>query len=97
MTILKTAAAAAMLAASLAPAAAESLDVATIKCSDLAAMSQDEGAILIMWLHGYYGGMAGDTVIDFDALSTVAGAVGESCAESPDTGVMTVLKQVVGQ
>ena len=93
----KAVAATAVVVASVLPAAAETVDVAAVKCSELATMSKDDGTILIMWLHGYYGGKAGDTTIDFEALGTVAGAIGEGCAAAPDAMVMEVLAELVGE
>ena len=79
------------------PAQAEVLDMSTLKCSDTANWSENEAALVMFWLHGYYGGQAGDTTVDFDALTTVATKLGEVCAENPDVGIMTALKSVVGE
>ena len=77
-----------------ATAKAEVIDVSTIKCSDLAAMSTEDASYLLIWLHGYYGGKAEDTTIDLKSFETVATDMGAKCAESPELGIMTAVQQV---
>ncbi len=75
-------------------AKAEVVDVSTIKCSDLIAMTKDEASYVLIWLHGYYGGKAGDTTIDLTALEKSGTAIGEKCAANPELGLMTVITQL---
>nr|WP_316652015.1 HdeA/HdeB family chaperone [uncultured Gellertiella sp.] len=77
-------------------ARAEVLDMSTLKCSDTANWSEDEAALVMFWLHGYYGGKADDTRVDFEAITAVAKQLAEACAANPDVGVMSALKSVVG-
>jgi acid stress chaperone HdeB len=76
---------------------AEILDMSTLKCSDTAEWSEDEAGLVMFWMHGYYGGKAGDTRVDFDAITAVAAKLSEACAANPDIGLMTALKTVVGE
>jgi acid stress chaperone HdeB len=73
---------------------AEVIDLSTIKCSDIAKMSEEEGSYLMIWLHGYYGGKAGDTTMDTDSFESSGKAIGDACAESPELGLMTVINQI---
>jgi len=75
-------------------AKAEVVDVSTIKCSELGTMSKDEASYILIWLHGYYGGKAGDTTIDLAALEKAGTAIGEKCATNPDLGLMTAITQL---
>ncbi len=75
-------------------AQAEVIDLSTIKCSDIAKMSDEEGSYLMIWLHGYYGGKAGDTTMDTESFETSGKAIGDACAESPELGLMTVINQI---
>ncbi len=86
--------AAGLLALAALPARAEVIDISTIKCSDLATMNADEGSYLLIWLHGYYGGKAGDTTIDMDSFEVAGKEIGEACAASPELGLMTVINQI---
>ncbi len=86
--------AAALLTLAGLPARAEVIDLSTIKCSDLAKMSDEEGSYLMIWLHGYFGGKAGDTTMDTDSFSESGKAIGEACAQTPELGLMTVINQL---
>jgi acid stress chaperone HdeB len=70
------------------------IDVSTIKCNDLASMSKEDASYLLIWMHGYFGGKAGDTTIDLAALETNGGAIGEKYGASPELGFMTVVTQL---
>jgi HdeA/HdeB family len=91
-TLIASAAALFLLAA--APAQAETIDVSTLKCSELVAMNAEEGSYVMVWLHGYFGGEANDTTIDLDAFEMMGTAIGEQCGSNPELGVMTVVKQI---
>ncbi|MCA3556563.1 HdeA/HdeB family chaperone [Aestuariivirga sp.] len=93
---MKTIFTAALLAVTaLAPlkAAAETLDIATLKCSDVATMKPEEVALVLAWIDGYLGGQADDTRLDLDRFNANADAAAEACAAEPATGLLTVLKQ----
>lgn len=76
------------------PAQAEVIDLSTIKCSDIAKMNTDEGSYLMVWLHGYYGGKAGDTTMDTESFEAAGKDIGEACAQNPELGLMTVMNQL---
>lgn len=76
------------------PVQAEVVDVSTIKCSDLATMSEDEASYVLIWLHGYYGGKSEDTTIDLEGFTAQGTEIGTKCAESPELGLMTVVQQL---
>ena len=92
MTRLSQRAAAVTLAASLATTAlAQSADISTITCADLATMDQDGITALLFWLDGYMGGQAEDPTFDLDRLGTnIDGAIA-LCQQSPDSTVMDAL------
>lgn len=74
------------------PAGAESIDIATLKCSDIADMKPDEVAMVLAWIDGYLGGQADDTRLDLDRFNSNADAAAKACSEEPGTGLLTVLK-----
>jgi acid stress chaperone HdeB len=86
-----------LLAASGIPAKAEVIDLATVKCSDLASMSADDSSFFFTWVHGYFGGQAGDTTMDLGAMESAGKAIGEYCATNPDVGVLAAVKQLSDQ
>ncbi len=76
------------------PAKADVVDMSTVKCSELATMKAEDASYLLIWLHGYYGGKAGDTTIDLAALEESGKMIGEKCADNPDLGLMTAIQQL---
>ena len=75
-----------------AAASAETLDISTLKCSDIIEMSPEDGAMLLAWIDGYLGGRADDTRFDMDRFSSNADAAGVACEADPNAGLLTVLK-----
>ena len=86
-----------LIAAGTVSAKAEVIDLATVKCSDLASMSAEDSSFFFTWIHGYYGGQAGDTTMDLDAMEAAGTAIGEYCGANPDVGVLAAVKQLSGQ
>lgn len=78
-------------------AKAEVIDLATVKCSDLASMSAEDSGFFFTWVHGYFGGQAGDTTMDIAAMEDAGKAIGEYCAANPDVGVLAAVKQLSSQ
>jgi acid stress chaperone HdeB len=85
------------VAAFTAPLRAEVIDLSTVKCSDIAKMSDEEGSYLMIWLHGYYGGKAGDTTMDTDSFEAAGKEIGTACGENPELGLMTIINQMEKQ
>ena len=73
-------------------ASAETLDISTLKCSDIIEMTPEEGGILLAWIDGYFGGRADDTRLDMDRFSNNADAAAKACEADPNAGLLTVLK-----
>ncbi len=86
-----------LMAAATMPAKAEVIDLGTVKCSDLASMSEEDSGFFFTWVHGYFGGQAGDTTMDLGAMEAAGKAIGEYCAGNPDVGVLTAVKQLSEQ
>jgi acid stress chaperone HdeB len=75
------------------PAKADVIDLATVKCADLATMSADDATFMFTWLHGYFSGESGDTTMDLAAMENAGKAIGEYCAANPDVGLIAAVKQ----
>lgn len=98
MSIRNVTLAPALMLMAMAPSArAEVIDLATIKCSDLATMSDEDGTLFFVWLHGYFGGKAGDTTMDLSAMEAAGKTIGEFCAQNPDVGVLSAAQQALGE
>lgn len=92
MTKARRIAAAALLTLAPATAAlAQSADISTITCADLATMDPDGITTLLFWIDGYMGGLAEDPTFDLDRLSAnIDGAVA-LCQQNPGSTVMDAL------
>ena len=77
---------AAALAGSIAtsPVMAASIDIAEATCKDVLELKQDDLTAILMWTHGYFGGKAGDTTIDFTSFEAAGKVIGEYCGQHPD-------------
>ncbi len=88
----KLAALAVMLATG-STAFAQSMDVSTVTCADLATMEPDGITTLLFWIDGYMGGAAEDATFDLDRLMTNIDGALAMCADNADSTVMEVLEQ----
>ena len=79
------------------PAAAETIDLATVKCAELSTMKQDDAAFLFTWLLGYAGGQAGTTTMDLSEMESTGTKIGEYCASNPDVGILSAASEVMGE
>ena len=90
---------AAVLAAFLFPAAAqaETIDLATVKCSELATMDKEGGTFIFTWLLGYQSGVAGTTTMDLGAMESLGSKIGEYCASNANVGLLAATTAIMGQ
>jgi acid stress chaperone HdeB len=83
------------LAIGTAAARAETIDMATVKCADILAMSESETTFMFTWMLGYAGGQAGTTTIDLTALEAAGKDIGEYCGANPDVGVLSAAQEAL--
>ncbi len=70
---------------------AQTLDIATVTCTDVAQMPSDALAKMLFWIDGYMGGAAQDSGYDEARLQANIDAAVGMCAETPDATLMDVL------
>ena len=75
---------------------AATIDIATIKCSDLAKYDTEYIGFLLIWLDGYLGGRADDTTFDSDRMLKTADSAKKLCAENLEKGLVTIFKEAEG-
>jgi acid stress chaperone HdeB len=92
----RTLAAAAIAAITfIVPASAETIDLGTVKCSELATMSEQDASFMFTWLLGYAGGQAGSTLMDLSAMGSIGTQIGEYCAANPDVGLLSASMEIL--
>ena len=72
---------------------AQTLDMGSVTCTDVAAMPSGALVRLLFWIDGYMGGAAGDRTYDEMRLQGNIDAAVGLCAESPDATLMDVLER----
>ena len=77
------------------PAQAETIDLATVKCSELATMNQSDASFMFTWLLGYAGGQAGTSTLDLSAMESLGTEIGTYCAANPDVGLLSAATEVM--
>jgi acid stress chaperone HdeB len=90
----------ALLAIALAaatPAAAQKMDVATIKCDDFIKSGKDTIGNLMMWLSGYYTTEDDDAIIDFDKMAADGQKLGAFCAQNPTISLLTAAERIMSK
>src|SRR5687767_13848740 len=80
-----------------APAAAQKLDLSTVKCKEFIASGKDNIGLVLMWLTGYYADQDAAPVVDFDKMKSDAEKLGDYCSKNPDNGLITAAEEVFEQ
>ena len=96
MTILISVLAAVLLK-SAAPADAQVVDLAAIKCQEFLQLKQDRIGFILMWLDGYYTADEDPVVVDFDNAKTKADRLNAYCAKHPGLNVITAAESVLAK
>lgn len=96
MTRTLAATALAVLAFTL-PVRAETVDLATVKCSELATMKPEEATFMFSWLLGYSSGQAGTTTMDLSAMESIGTKIGEYCGANPDVGLLSATTTILSE
>ncbi len=80
-------------------ASSGAVDLATIKCQRIVEAANEDDkdglAVIMMWLAGYYASYAEDKIIDKERLQKQGYEVGKACAQSTETGLITVADKVM--
>jgi hypothetical protein len=68
-----------------AAASAETLDISTLKCSDIIEMSPEDGAMLLAWIDGYLGEEGDEVGLEAgESMDDYCICVGLACRPPPD-------------
>jgi acid stress chaperone HdeB len=81
---------------SAAAASAETIDIANATCKEVIELKQDDLAAIMMWTHGYFGGKAGDTSINFEEFAKAGEVIGEACAKDPEAKWLEKIESLGG-
>lgn len=76
----------------VATASAETLDIATLRCSDIADSKPEDLGVVLAWIDGYLGGRAEDTRFDLERFSANADAAAKACDDDPNAALLSIIK-----
>jgi acid stress chaperone HdeB len=88
---------AAVLVGAAAPANAQAVDLAAIKCKEFLELKPDRVGFILMWLDGYYTADEDPVVVDFDNAKTKADRLNAYCVKHPTLSVITAAESVLGK
>ncbi len=73
------------------------IDVSKITCNQFALYKVSDPETIAVWIHGYYSGKQGNTVVEVEKLKANVKKLRDYCLENPDTNLLeavdTLLKQ----
>jgi hypothetical protein len=72
---------------------ANEVDIATLTCKQLQGMDANAVGFAIVWIDGYLGGRADDSVFNLDRMTANAEEVDRQCAKSPTRSVLDIVRK----
>ena len=79
------------------PAAAQVVDLSTIKCKSFLDSGKETVGYIMMWLDGYFTSEDDPAIVDFDKMKVKSEKLGEYCAKNPTDGLLTAAEEVMGK
>jgi len=73
------------------------IDVGKITCNQFALYKVSDPETIAVWLHGYYSGKRGNTVVDVETLKTNAKKLRDYCLQNPDTNLLEAVETLIDQ
>ena len=88
---------AAALPLSSMPAHATKLDLATMSCKQFLESGEDNIAVVLTWMDGWYKGDEENAIIDTDVFVENAKQFGSYCGKNPNVSIVTAADEVLGK
>ncbi len=77
------------------PAAAQVVDLSTIKCKEFLDSGKETISYIMMWLDGYFAAEDDPAVVDFDQMKHKGERLGAYCVQNPTHGLLTAAEEVM--
>ena len=71
------------------------IDVAKVSCSQFALYKVASPDTLAIWLHGYYSGKRGTTVVDVESLKANMKKLRDYCVQNPDVTLVEAVEEIL--
>ena len=73
------------------------IDVGKITCNQFALYKVSDPDTIAVWLHGYYSGKRGNTVVEVEKLKANAKNLRDYCLENPDANLLDAVESLMTQ
>mgnify|MGYP001825458581 CR=1 FL=1 len=73
------------------------IDVGKITCDQFALFKVSDPDTIAVWLHGYYSGKRGNTVVEVEKLKANAKKLRDYCLENPDANLLDAVESLMTQ
>lgn len=73
------------------------IDVGKITCNQFALYKVSDPDTIAVWLHGYYSGKRGNTVVEVEKLKANAKKLRDYCLENPDANLLDAVESLMTQ
>lgn len=84
-----------LLAATAAPKAQVTIDVSKVSCEQFALYKVASPETLAIWVHGYYSGKRGNTLVDVEALKANMKKLRDYCVQNPEAPLLDAVDTLV--
>ncbi len=71
------------------------VDVGKITCNQFALFKVSDPDTIAVWLHGYYSGKRGNTVVEVEQLKANAKKLRDYCLQNPDTNLLEAVETLL--
>ena len=73
------------------------IDVAKISCDQFVLFKVADPNTIAVWLHGYYSGKEGNTVVDVETLKANVKKLRAYCLQNPDVALLQAVEEARAQ
>ena len=84
-----------LLAATAASKAQVTIDVSKVSCEQFALYKVASPETLAIWVHGYYSGKRGNTLVDVEALKANMKRLRDYCVQNPEVPLLDAVDTLV--
>jgi len=72
------------------------IDVGKITCNQFALYKVSDPDTIAVWLHGYYSGKRGNTVVEVEKLKANVKELRDYCLQNPDKPLLEAVETLIG-
>jgi acid stress chaperone HdeB len=86
-----------LIAFTVTPARAVTIDLATMSCKQFIESKPEEIQMVLTWIDGWYKGDSDEALIDTEVFVANAKKFGAYCATNPGVSIVTAAEKILGE